>query len=382
MRSRSNKEKLKLVKLSFRSGMKQIIRAILKPVQRKGAGRYLQLNLLSFAASVSLTRILLELTGYPQLGNETLHIAHVLYGGILLYISSLLPLIYANRRAYTWSSVLSGLGVGLFIDEVGKFITQNNDYFFPAAAPIIYAFFLTSVLVYTRVAKEAPLDTRSEFYAVLESLKDVIDHDMDPEEQSELRRRLKRIKKKALDTDLGFLSDQILEFVDSESIHIAPDDPSLLDKAKIWFDSFEERWLSRRRLRLFLTMGVLLLGLGASIRLVYFLGTAGDPVLFESILRERVAGLSVVTSAVLFWAVIQWVMEGLVGLILLTSAALLIFGREKNGLGLGSIGLVISLVGVNLIQFYIDQFSTVTKAFIQFLVLFAIYHYQRRFRIR
>ncbi len=362
--------------------MKQIIRAILKPVQRKGAGRYLQLNLLSFAASVSLTRILLELTGYPQLGNETLHIAHVLYGGILLYISSLLPLIYANRRAYTWSSVLSGLGVGLFIDEVGKFITQNNDYFFPAAAPIIYAFFLTSVLVYTRVAKEAPLDTRSEFYAVLESLTDVIDHDMDPEEQSELRRRLKRIKKKTLGTDLGFLSDQILEFVDSESIHITPDDPSLLDKAKIWFDSFEERWLSRRRLRLFLTMGVLLLGLGASIRLVYFLGTAGDPVLFESILRERVAGLSVVTSAVLFWAVIQWVMEGLVGLILLTSAALLIFGREKNGLGLGSIGLVISLVGVNLIQFYIDQFSTVTKAFIQFLVLFAIYHYQRRFRIR
>ena len=307
---------------------------------------------------------------------------HVLYGGILLYSSSLLPLIYANRRAYTWSSVLSGLGVGLFIDEVGKFITQNNDYFFPAAAPIIYAFFLTSVLVYTMVAKETPSDTRSEFYAVLESLKDVIDHDMDPEEQGELRRRLKRIKKKALDTDLGLLSDQILEFVDSEAIYIAPDGPTLFDKATIWLDGFGRRWMSRSRVRLFITIGVLLMGLGASIRLGYFLITVGDPVLFEGILRGRIAGLSVVTDAVLFWAVIQWVMEGLMGLILLTSAALLIFGREKDGLGLGSIGLVVYLVGVNLIQFYIDQFATVVKAFIQFLILFTIYYHQRRFQIR
>ncbi len=107
------------------------------------------MNLLSFAASVTFTRFFLELTGYPQLGNETLHIAHVLYGGVLLYISSLIPIIYANRWAYTWTSVISGVGVRRFIDEVGKFITQNNDYFFPNVAPIIYAFFLSSVLIYT-----------------------------------------------------------------------------------------------------------------------------------------------------------------------------------------------------------------------------------------
>ncbi len=64
------------------------------------------------------------------------------------------------------------------------------------------------------------------------------------------------------------------------------------------------------------------------------------------------------------------------------SVALLIFGKEKIGLGIGSIGLVVYLVGVNLIQFYIDQFSTVVKAFIQFLILQTMYYYQKRFRIR
>jgi len=362
--------------------LSQIISRVSKPVRRKGVERYLQLNLLSFAASVTFTRLFLWLTGYPQLGNETLHIAHVLYGGVLLYISSLIPLIYANRWAYTWSSLISGVGVGLFIDEVGKLITQNNDYFFPAAAPIIYAFFLTSVLVYSRVTKDTPSDMRTEFYAVLESLEEAIDHDMDPEEHDELRGRLNRIKEMAQDTDLRLLADQILEFVDSEAIQITPDEPSIWDRVINRFTEFENRWLSQGRLRVFLIGGVLVMGLAASIQLIYYIGVWGDPLAFRKLLLERVANLPDVTSMSQFLATVQVGMEGIVGLILLLSAALLIVGKEKAGLGLGSIGLLVYLVGVNLIQFYIDQFATVAKAFIQFVVLQTLYYYQRRFRIR
>jgi hypothetical protein len=46
-----------------------------------------------------------------------------------------------------WAALLSGVGLGLFIDEVGKFITSNNNYFFPLAAPIIYLAFLLTVAV-------------------------------------------------------------------------------------------------------------------------------------------------------------------------------------------------------------------------------------------
>lgn len=53
-------------------------------VKRSDAKAYLFLTVLSFAASVTLTRFFLELTGYPQIGNEELHIAHVLWGGLLL----------------------------------------------------------------------------------------------------------------------------------------------------------------------------------------------------------------------------------------------------------------------------------------------------------
>ena len=124
------------------------------------------------------------------------------------------------------------------------------------------------------------------------------------------------------------------------------------------------------------------MGLAASFRLIYYLGVWSDPLAFRALLQERVANLPVVTSMSLFLATVQVGMEGIVGLLLLLSAALMIFGKEKAGLGLGSIGLLIYLVGVNLIQFYIDQFATVAKALIQFAVLQTLYYYQRRFRIR
>jgi len=128
------------------------------------------LTMLSFAASVSLTRLFLELTGYPQLGDAELHIAHVLWGGLLLFVAALLPLIYANRWVYDVSALLAGIGVGLFIDEVGKFITQSNDYFYPAAAPIVYAVFLLTVLLFIRVRTPISTDSRAELYRALESI--------------------------------------------------------------------------------------------------------------------------------------------------------------------------------------------------------------------
>jgi hypothetical protein len=60
-----------------------------------------------------------------------LHIAHALWGGLLLTIAVFLPLAFANRWAIQANALLGGTGIGLLIDEVGRFITQANDYFLP-----------------------------------------------------------------------------------------------------------------------------------------------------------------------------------------------------------------------------------------------------------
>jgi len=92
-------------------------------VRRDRAGNYILASLVAFAVTVVVTRVYLELAGYPQIGNGVLHIAHALWGGLLLFVAVLLPLALANRWALQASALLGGMGIGLFIDEVGKFIT-------------------------------------------------------------------------------------------------------------------------------------------------------------------------------------------------------------------------------------------------------------------
>src|SRR5262245_56659232 len=128
--------------------MSAIPRRIHKLVGNRHASGYILVMLLSFGLNVVLTRLYLAMTNYPQLGGGVFHIAHALWGGLLLVIAPVLLLMYVNRWVFTLSALLAGVGVGLFIDEVGKFITTQNDYFFPLAAPIIYVAFLLTVFVY------------------------------------------------------------------------------------------------------------------------------------------------------------------------------------------------------------------------------------------
>lgn len=96
---------------------------------------------LSGVTTVLATRGLLHLTGFPQLGNDSLHIAHVLWGGLFLSLAFLI-LLLGDRVNKVLIAIIGGIGFGLFIDEVGKFITQDNDYFYEPSFTIMYVLFL------------------------------------------------------------------------------------------------------------------------------------------------------------------------------------------------------------------------------------------------
>nr|WP_202627482.1 hypothetical protein [Cellulomonas sp. APG4] len=103
--------------------------------------------LVATVATVLLTRAFLAAAGYPQIGGDGLHIAHVLWGGLLMAIAFVLLLSFAGPVVRPMGGVVGGVGFGLFIDEIGKFVTSDNDYFYEPTAALIYVVVVALVLL-------------------------------------------------------------------------------------------------------------------------------------------------------------------------------------------------------------------------------------------
>lgn len=127
-------------------------------------------------------RLYLHLTGYPQIATGNLHIAHMLWGGLALAFALLGSLLFLNNDAKHWWSILGGFGFGMFIDEVGKFVTQDNNYFYQPTFAIIYAVFVLIYLLYRSLWQYQKFTSQEYLLNCVEELKEVITNELDKDE--------------------------------------------------------------------------------------------------------------------------------------------------------------------------------------------------------
>jgi hypothetical protein len=344
------------------------------PVQRYRAESYVLIVLVSLAGSVIGTRLFLELTGYPQLGGETLHIAHAIWGGLLLYVAALLPLILANEWAQTASAVLNGMGAGLFIDEVGKFITRDLDYFYPPAAPLVYAFFLLSVLLYRFVRRYKPEAPRSQLYHALEGMQEVLDGDLDQKERERVLRWLNAAGR-SNEPELARLATGLSVYLRDPNTPVYPVKPT-------WWSHFLERleeWGRRlgrspHRLAVLLTMAALVIAAGIDVfRLIL---TAVQPSPFRETLNALLLqGGSVRDLSDVTWYLLRVGLDAGVGLAALAALIMTVTRGEDTGTRMAILALAFSLTTVTLLNFYLDQFGAVLLALAQLggLLLILLY---------
>ncbi len=149
-----------------------------KPVTRPffirnlNAGQLLETFLVSAVAAFLGVRFFLGVTGYPRLGGGGLHIAHMLWGGTLMVAAVLLLLSYLGQRIRRAAAVIGGLGFGLFIDELGKFITSDNNYFYRPAIALIYGVFVLLFLWWRALERHRVWDEQTYLANALMLLQD------------------------------------------------------------------------------------------------------------------------------------------------------------------------------------------------------------------
>lgn len=233
----------------------------------------LELFLLAAVSSLLLVRFYLFVTGYPQIGSGGLHIAHMLWGGALMLAGITIGLSFLGARAQRIMALVGGVGFGVFIDELGKFITRDNDYFYQPTIGLIYAIFIILYLTFNFLTRNRPLTPREQHLNALAQLEEAIVHDMDPTEKARVDALLAQADQK----DPMTMQLKIL----SRSVRTAPPSlPGRPQRVMRWLDKKYEDFRKRRHsdqwIRVFFLLEVSLFVLGVLGTIYASVGSAFD----------------------------------------------------------------------------------------------------------
>jgi hypothetical protein len=320
--------------------------------------------LVSCALTVALTRLFLVLTGYPQVGGSTYHIAHALWGGLALFAAGIIAVVVENRDSAYVVALLTGIGFGLFVDEVGKFITQHNDYFFPLAAPIVYASLLLILAVSEFAGRRQLRSPRAHLLAVISLSQTLADGTVTSTELTAMTEHIRRARQGVLDDASAALLDGIegamalADRIDDTltfGARLRRRTSATLDR---WLPVERSRRLARLAMAAFCVFGLVQLSV-----LVWAIASPGG---LTTLLVRRVHDIPVG----LLGQVMQLSVLGL-GAAVATMAGLSWFAMRpsrvtrRRALRFGYGAMLTLLVLGNLLSSYVDQFAVLLEAALQ-----------------
>jgi uncharacterized membrane protein YwzB len=335
--------------------------------------------LVSCALTVALTRLFLVLTGYPQIGNSTFHLAHALWGGLALFLAAIMALVVHNRGAAVIIALLTGVGFGLFVDEVGKFITQKNDYFFPLAAPIVYACLLL-ILLLTELARRHQLRSpRAHLLAAISLSQTIADGTATKTEITAMENHIRQARTGSLDdASAGLLNgmETAMALADQveEPFAFAGRVLRRIRRAiATWLPANRARRLVRIAMAVFCVLGI--------VQLLLLVGVAVNTQGLREALTLRVRDQPVGDLGKIVF-LITWGLNAVVAVLAGITWWALRPGRLRRRLALscGYGAMLLMLLLGNLLSSYVYQFAVLLEASFQVITLTLLVRWDRATR--
>jgi hypothetical protein len=332
------------------------------------SSRLMVIVLVSCALTVVLTRLFLVLTGYPQIGGSTFHLAHALWGGLALFLAGITALIVQNRGAVVAVALFTGVGFGLFVDEVGKFITQKNDYFFPLAAPIVYASLLLILLLTELVRRHQLRSPRAHLLAAISLSQTIADGTATPTEITAMENHIRQARTGSLDDASAALLNGIET---SMALADRVEEPfAFIGRAARRVRRAFASWLPANRARRFVRSAMALFCVLGLFQLLLLIGVAFTPegvrrALTLSVRDQPVGDFGKVVF-LLTWGLnaVAAMLSGLTWWALRPARV-----RRRLALRCGYGAMLLMLLLGNLLSSYVYQFAVLLEAALQVITL-------------
>jgi hypothetical protein len=336
-----------------------------KLVKRDDAGEMVATMLMSAILALMILRIWLELTGYPRVGRGIWHISHVLEGGLAMTLGQIIGLVWHGDRARKWSAIFFGVGFGWFIDEIGKFITTDYDYFFQPAFSLIYIVFILLFLVYWVLEREIPQDPRSLTYHVLNQMEDVADNNLSKTEKAKVVRNLKIIQESGTKSN-RLLARQLMEIVlKSETRERTPGwvEYNWKRLSRIWYSVFKVKLFQY----LLMILAAVFVG-GAIADTVNLLARFNNKELFD----YWIQGKELFSRADINMFTFKTVADGLTSLLFLGGLFWLSKRKKLRGINFFQYGLLVNIFFSSVFKFYFEQLSGVVGVISSVLIFLGL----------
>ncbi len=211
--------------------------------------------IISAIAAILGIRLFLTITNYPTIGGDLFHLSHMLWGGLLLATALGMMLVFLNNDVKRVAAVMGGLGFGTFIDEIGKFITLDNNYFFKPSFALMYILFIVIYIVLHLMNRKREFTEEEYLINSIEIMKDAVMNELDSQEK---QRALLYLSRSDTNSPIKKTLQQL--YTQLETIH--PPHPSLFRsiqiEAKMFYHGLIGKlWFRRALIVFFLTQALI-----------------------------------------------------------------------------------------------------------------------------
>jgi len=267
-------------------------------------------------------------------------------------MAMLLQIGFIDRQTEQASAVIGGLGFGTFIDEIGKFVTSDNDYFYRPAVALIYATFVVAFLVTRTFVGQRRLGEREALANAMRLLGAESDGAIEPDDRARIVRLLDRATQ---DSERTRLARQYLAALRSER-----ERPSFVERIRQRLADAYEALMAMPWVNRGMTIGVVAYAVLAVIGVGLVVVVANPTNATASVatitqLGSTIAGAALIGRGVLSLPTsridaYRWFTRGILVWILITQV-FVFYSSELAGLG----GLVVDLAAYGSLRYAIQR---------------------------